>query len=77
MSIGMSEGSAEDVPVKGSADVGGDRVAEILGVEGDWVAFVDGLAVDHRLNRRQVIVSPGVLVAVVEFGSVAILPHVE
>ena len=77
MAVGVAAGAGEEVPVERPAHVGGDRVAELLGVERDRVVLVDRLAVEHRLDRRAVVVGARLVVAAGELGHVAVLPHVE
>ena len=48
-----------------------------FGVERDRVVLVDRLAVEHRLDRRAVVVGARLIVAAGELGAVAVLPHVE
>ena len=77
MAVGVAHGPGEQVPVQRPADVGGDRVAELLRLERDRVVFVDRLAVEHRLHRGAVVIDAGLIVAAGVLGAVPVLPHVD
>ena len=76
MTIGVTASTPEEVPVQGSSAVGRYAMPTFVGVEGEWMVFVDRLSVQYGLDRLALIVLVGLAIeepVVV----VPILSHVE
>ena len=77
MPVGVAARAAEQIPIERAAHVGGDGVAEFLRVERDGMVLVNRFAIEHRLDRRAVVIVARAVVAAGELGDVAVLAHVE
>src|SRR5205085_6979018 len=77
MSIGMAARSTEQIPIQRTPHVGRDGVPKLGSLEGDWVVFVDRLAINDRLDRMPIEILSCIVVATCELCDVPILPHVE
>ena len=75
--VRVAESAREQVPIQGTANVAADRVAQVFGVKGHRVVLVDRFAVEHRLNRRALVVDARLVVTSGELRHVPVLPHVE
>src|SRR5450759_3819395 len=77
MAVSVTAGATEQVTVKRPSNIRTYGMTEVFGIERNGVVLINRFPVQHRLDRRAVVIRPGLVVAARELGLVAILAHIE